>query len=561
MGSVIFYFLASLFIIEPIIKVWFPNQTFSIPYIYGIIGTILCGIQFYHKRLGKISLTDILIFILLIINISNILKYNHLPLIVLITIIYLLSKTLPDKPKITYILIGSGVLQAIIMIMQWSRLLPVDSIISITGSFNNSGSLGGYLAICFIACIGSHKYINRYLYLICNLILVGALIISDSRAAWLGVLFTLLYMGIKSIHVNQVKQILSFAILISVFAVFSLTIYKTDSAKGRLAIWKISTKMIIANPVVGNGLMSFRRDYMRYQADYLNEHPEAEEQMLLSNNGFAFNEFIRIFYEQGFIGLLIALIILAKFIRESNRQNSPYYLCFISFIVFSCFSYPFEVFLLVLLVAMLTGALSENNPLVITKKSLYLRRIILSIFCIFTIAITGWQWKKKVQIENALTYYLYRNDIDSFNYIQRHYNEIKYSTNFILRYARILYLKGEYHAAIPVIEQAIHLYPTTDKYCELGNIYQSIFLYKKAEKAYNEAIYLLPKRIYPHYCLFLLYKETGQKNKAIEKAYDIINISPKKVNQRYIEIKSDVENFIQIIINNINSKQYEEFDI
>lgn len=544
MGPIIYCFLSSLFIIEPIIKVWFPDQAFSIPYFYGSTGVLLYGLQFHHNRPWQFSLTDILLLALLLYNLTDILKYNYLPTVVSISAIYLLSKSLPDKYKIAYILIGSGILQTFIMFLQWSGISPTDSFFTITGSFDNPGPLGGYLAICFIACVGNHQYINRYLYIVCSLMLGGGLILSNSRAAWLSTLLALLYMGVKYLHFNKIRQIMTFTTLIGVFAALSLTIYKTDSAKGRLAIWRISAEMIKEHPVFGKGLTSFRSDYMEYQADCLNKHPEAEKNKLLSNNGFAFNEFLRILYEQGTVGLLILLTIISLLILRGIRQNSPFFPCLIVLAVFSFFSYPSEVLLLSISTVLVTGVLSDSKNIIVFGKDYSSQKVVTPILCAFIIVITSWQWTENTRLENALSSYLYRNDNKGVSYLSLHYSNIENNTDFLLRYARILYMKGEYASAIPTMEQAIRLYPTTDKYCELGDIYESLEQHEDAEQAYCHAIYLLPTRVYPHYCLFCLYKNIGQNKKAIDKAYDIINLPPQKQNQHYVEIISQVKQYI-----------------
>lgn len=544
MGLVIYCFLASLFIIEPIIKVWFPDQTFSIPYFYGCTGVLLYGLQFHHNRPWQFSLTDIVLLALLLYNLTDILKYNYLPIVVSVSAIYLLSKSLPDKYKIAHILTGSGILQTFIMFLQWSGILPTDSIFTITGSFDNPGPLGGYLAICFIACIGNYQYTNRYLYIVCSLMLGVGLILSDSRAAWLGTLLALLYMGVKFLHFNKIWQIVTFTTLIGVFAALSLTIYKTDSAKGRLAIWRISTEMIKEHPVFGKGLTSFRGDYMKYQADYLNKHPEAEENNLLSNSGFAFNEFLHILYEQGIVGLLLVSATLGLLILRGIRQNSPFFPYLIALTVFSFFSYPSEVLLLSILIAIVTGALSDSKYIIAFRKYSSMQKVVMPILCAFIIVTTGWRWIENIRLENALSSFLYRKDNKGLNYLSQYYSNIENNTDFLLRYARILYMKGEYTSAIPAMKQAILLYPTTDKYCELGDIYQSLEQHEDAEQAYCHAIHLLPTRVYPHFCLFCLYKNIGQNKKAIDKAYDIMNLPPQKKNQHYVEIISQVKQYI-----------------
>lgn len=535
METVIYYFLASLFIIEPIIKIWFHNQIFSICYLYGSIGLILYTYQLYKNKQFRLTWRDVLLGMSVLYNLPEILKFDYLPIVISFFAIYLLTKSSPNKHKFTYILTASGILQILLMYTQWKDIISWNNgAFPITGSFDNPGPLGGYLAICFIATLGNSRNMNKWLCIICTFTIGIGLIISDSRAAWLATLVALLYMALKPLHIGITKKLFVSISLITVFIVLSLSTYKTNSAKGRLLIWEISAEMIKKHPLCGSGLTSYRSDYMEYQADYIHKNPNFEKNKLLSNNGFAFNEFLHIIYEQGIIGILFIAAILTLLYLESIRQNTFSFLCLITLIVFSCFSYPTEVFLLFITSALIMGTISDNYP--INHNYLFSLRKIAMFICISTLIVISYQWRGRLKLEKALVSYLYRDDLKSLNYIQDHYTQIKNCSDFLFRYSRILYLKGEYHSAIPAVKQAIYLYPTTDKYCDLGDIYQHLNQNKKAEQAYKYAIHLMPYLVYPNYCLFLLYKETGQKEKALKEANHIINMPHKIENHQYKEI-------------------------
>nr|WP_289621522.1 tetratricopeptide repeat protein [Bacteroides congonensis] len=117
---------------------------------------------------------------------------------------------------------------------------------------------------------------------------------------------------------------------------------------------------------------------------------------------------------------------------------------------------------------------------------------------------------------------------------------MQYSSSFIFRYARVLFLKREYQLAIPIIKQAIDLYPTTDKYCDLATCYLETGKYKEAENAFSDAITMLPHHIVPRYQLYLLYQKTGEKEKAENMANSIIQIKPKNDNERIREIRNQL---------------------
>ena len=88
---------------------------------------------------------------------------------------------------------------------------------------------------------------------------------------------------------------------------------------------------------------------------------------------------------------------------------------------------------------------------------------------------------------------------------------------------------------------------------KLGNSYHSLAQYTQAEAAYMKASRMLPNRLYPHYCLFMLYKETDQKEKAYDQATQIQQLSPKKDNEYARELKSFIHGYLQ-------NKTHDSFD-
>ena len=69
--------------------------------------------------------------------------------------------------------------------------------------------------------------------------------------------------------------------------------------------------MVKDKPILGYGFDGFRKNYMNYQAAYLQEKQLPETiNNLADDNHHAFNEFLRIIIEQGIIGVIILFIFL-----------------------------------------------------------------------------------------------------------------------------------------------------------------------------------------------------------------------------------------------------------
>lgn len=539
---IIILFISSLFIIEPLTNEFLPTYIFRIPYIYNIIGAIICIYIYYKKQQLRITYIDGLLGILLIYNMKSILKFDLIPVTCLTIIIYIMAKTVSDKSKIGYILSFAGCLQVLCMYLQLFDYLPSHHVsFPMTGSFKNPGPLGGFLSICLVATITNYKNMNKWIGRFCIITLIIGVCFSDSRAAWISTLIAI-YIGMKHRQIKIIKQMIVIFFVITIFGILSLLLYKTDSAKGRIVIWKISVNMLCDKPIFGKGLCSFQQEYMKYQSHYILENPDSQEYQLLGNNNHAFNEFLEIAYEQGFVGLIIVFSIIALIFYQYWNKSSVLFSSLTAFIIFSCFSYPCSVFLLMILLPLLLGSLSERIPSISFITPIVLRNNIL-LFASILIGITSYYWIQRERIEKALTQYIYGDDYDSLNYIRQNYNTVKYSTDFIFRYAHILYLKNEYEIAIPIVKQAIQLYPTTDKYCHLAQMYQYTNEYKLAEETYLYAIKMLPHFISPHYNLLLLYKEIGRDRDAQMIALHILENFPSKDHKLHKELKLLTKDF------------------
>ncbi|WP_336528544.1 O-antigen ligase family protein [Bacteroides acidifaciens] len=534
-------FLFSIFLIEPITSIWYPDATFRIPYLYCLCGLLLIAFHLLHWQ-TKIyfSWIDILIFIPLVSNGNDIFKYHMEGQIGTFLIFYLLSKTATTENRIANLLTISGCFQVFLMLAQFFDCLPSNhSIFPITGSFKNPGPLGGYLAISLIASIANYTHMKKGWRELSVLILLAGIIYSDSRATWIATIFALSYMGMQYWKIHPAKQWSIALLLLLLTGIFSLTLYKTQSAKGRIEIWKICCTMIGEHPLTGFGFGGFQREYMNYQTHYIQQSPSSDNHRLLNNNRYAFNEFLHITVEQGIIGLFSFLSILILLYIKYTKQHSVSFPCLITYILFSCFSYPNDIFLLFLFFALLLGKLSADTFLVIQIEK-YPFTIIAFTIIISLTGIIGNKWVNRELIEKSFSRFFYRDDYKSLSYIQHRYSSIQYSSSFIFRYARVLFLKREYQSAIPIIKQAIGLYPTTDKYCDLATCYLETGKYKEAENAFSDAIAMLPHHIIPRYQLYLLYKKTGEKEKADHIANSIIRIKPKNDNEHIREIKNQL---------------------
>jgi hypothetical protein len=127
-----------------------------------------------------------------------------------------------------------------------------------------------------------------------------------SRAAWLAVIISLLYLlsaakgeatdlWYRLVGTDRRKWLLYTLITIFALAITSgLYLMKKGSADGRLLIWKVTIDAIKERPLLGQGIDKFKAFYMDGQAGYFKDYPDSPEAAVAGDNNYAFNEPLRI---------------------------------------------------------------------------------------------------------------------------------------------------------------------------------------------------------------------------------------------------------------------------
>ena len=383
--------------------------------------------------------------------------------------------------------------------------------------------------------------------------LLIACVLTDSRAALLGfiVAATMLLLIRYRIFNKRLRYAIYIGLPIAgILLIVGMYMYRPLSADGRLLIWKICIKHIIAEkPLLGHGIGGFHREYMPAQAEYFASGCATEtETLLAADNTFPFNEFVRIACEFGIIGVLLTIIVLSVIIYRGKEEFSTLrgaaITALVCGIVFACFSYPLDVPVLRFLYAILI--LCALPPLKLSED----RRRILC-FCIGIVAIVfiGGRTSSYIhfyRMDRALTKLLVSDDRENKVYVKETIVNFADNERILSKYAYILYEKGQYKEAIPILEQSISLFPTAEKILDLGDAYKEVKVYGKAIECYRTASYMLPAYVTPPYKLFCLYNELGINDKAVEYAKRIDSMKAKVENKWAMNIKKEAKGFLQL---------------
>jgi len=411
---------------------------------------------------------------------------------------------------------------------------------------------------------------------------------AQSRAAWIaglaGSFFVLAsHPSLLSIR-NTIKKksstirkplriLLLTVILLSITtAGFGLYIMKKGSADGRMLIWQVTGQLIKQSPVTGHGTGAFNALYMNEQADWFESGTATEAQAMVAGSPEApFNEPLKLWLEKGFIAILLAVgILYFLFVTNKPTNQQPTTLnasrfsglryaalnsalsasfkgALISLLVFGLFSYPFDIssFVLqsIILVAILAGT-SHQIVNIAGRKALLLTfpvafTIILGSVYYSPLRQRHYQsmrtWQKADQLYN---YRSYRPSVVAY---EEAFPEFQFNGLFLQMYGKALNMDEQHQKSNEILALAQKHYSSYVIENTLGDNHKKLCNYDKSEAAYTKSTHMVPSMMLPKYLLAKLYNESGQNQKAKQKAEEILNTPVKVESSATREIMNEMK--------------------
>lgn len=405
---------------------------------------------------------------------------------------------------------------------------------SITGPFYNPAPYGAltsfFISIMITIVTGNFQKCYRYISLIFICLSIPALILSNSRAAWMACLITTTII-IVSKHKSKIRNfsnltrsILNIAIF-STFIILVLSFYhlRPNSVKGRIFIWKIASKMIIDNPITGIGYNGIQANYMNYQYEYFRQERGTDTEKSLAGNVVSvYNEPIRIMIEYGLVGFILYVLIIYFVLFRTTTQSAVSLaakMVILAYIIFGIFSYPNRIFSLqVVLIIAIACLLNEQKRY---AKALYTSKfrqiiaknvfIVISLLLFMAVILFHYSYQhfqytlkdRPVQISNNL---------NNLNFI------IINDYLLLVNYCIIVKDIAEESLLLEQLNKAIQLSPSSILYRMKGDYLYQKEDYIEAEKAYWKAHYMVPSNLLMQIKLVRLYVRINKITKAKELA-------------------------------------------
>ena len=171
----------------------------------------------------------------------------------------------------------------------------------------------------------------------CLALIVGALVFSGSRVAWIGGLIAVVTImwKLRGREARRFQVIAASGIAlgllggVAVDAVLATSklgqrvqeIGRSDStARGRVYIWKVHISSLGELPLMGGGPESFQRTWPKYQEKYLRKNPK--EERFRSDLRHAHADPIEVFYDFGILGLLLGIWVIFRLFRGPPNKEA-----------------------------------------------------------------------------------------------------------------------------------------------------------------------------------------------------------------------------------------------
>lgn len=517
------------------------------------------NIQSAYTKSASISATDLLIIIWLVYcllrSIGDAYVVARVYPYLFIFVCYVSARLFHTRILFAGI-ISIGIWQSVFAITQnigW--IVSNNSLYSTTGSFNNPGLLGGFLAVSIICllCVGLHLSKK---YLIGFTLLLGiqgyALMLSDSRAAWLAVICGGLFLIWNQsasfrakISSSLLLRLSSYILLIVVLC--GLYFYKPHSANGRLLIWRVTTVMIVDKPIFGHGINGFNQKYMHYQAAYFAKHKDSPFLQYADNISYPYNEFLHIWVDQGVIGLILLFGLLTHTLCTPIVKNN-YKGALIAYLVFAQLSYPSRAPELLALFPILLASIHNQSQSVYTLKSIHWGIIVAALCCIGYVG-KEYVFRKQCRTQIQKLILSTESRIDDNTFINNNYQHFLEYPRIADIYAQYVFMNYDPQKALTILTDVGKVIPTSELYCDLGDLYSKIGDLGKARMHYTIASNMVPKRLTPKYKLFVLFKNKGDTLSAYQQGCEILSMQILIEGTRTLKMKAEIQQYMKQTIN------------
>lgn len=400
-----------------------------------------------------------------------------------------------------------------------------------TGTFDNPGPLGGFLAIGLCVSLTEillkkrRSWMSYLTVVLCVIILPS----TQSRAALLSIMAAAIVYALNMpktlawIKTHWLVAIICITVLLS-----SVLIFKRPSANGRLFAYKIELKTIKKNGFNGVGMGHFSNAYGITQREFFSktihirdgqlEYNESDRDRVFADNPkVGYNEYLQFGIVFGVGPLILFLSLVAMILYRLSRLHSPFFYGMVSMLVFAVFSYPFslwEYLVLFLVCAAIAGCKPNQSDSSMIASLLFALICLIPLLVFYKSTDTLRISYETEKLWNRQRPLFESGDYRSYEYCcSQLYPDLQCNCAFLYEYAYSLFENGKTDESEKVLNQSMALRGDPLSFILLGDIHKRQGLIAESEQDYFNSFLAIPDRLYPLYKLAVLYNDSNQEEK------------------------------------------------
>lgn len=444
-----------------------------------------------------------------------------------------------------------------------------NSLYALTGSFQNPGPYSAYLMIGIVVGLSTLKDMSNKLvvknipnalfmkeiperfhgnvktliktitklerrHIVAIMVIVMAMVIPAtwSRSAFLCIAVIVLWIS-RQYYWKYRYAVWGILILVSC----GLYFIKQGSADGRMIIWQSSIASWLESPWFGVGIGGFCNAFAEGMSILYERNVDLSSAGVTDN---AYNILVKILVEQGIIGAFISITFCVFVLITLYKNSKPLFYGMSSLILFSMFSYPFDLLPYKIIVVVIVAWSESANG----RRFCDLGRFkIILLSCL--LIILAWQTYKLVKesYEADEDYTMIRGFHEQA-FIKDYYELLPLegdNPEFLFDFAKVLREQKRYNDSNAILKKGIKCSADPMFYVLMGNNNRDMSHFNLAEESYNKAFNIMPNRIYPVYQLMMMYKDNGDIKNAKEIAKRVLLLKPKIESPATREMKDSAQ--------------------
>lgn len=433
-----------------------------------------------------------------------------------------------------------ALLQALLCIFQLLTGSSRHALFPFTGTFLNPGPCSA--ALFMGACLGLYRFFSpipsqnvrvRQLVfwltagtlVLCSLLLP----VGWSRAALVAGLCCLVAAGWRRMSL-RLRCSLVLCLLAAFLLLYAL---KRGSADGRVLFFAVSSSAVAQSPFFGSGIGTFFHAYGQ-QTAALHSHMPLALAAHADTLTYALSDGMRVAVEQGVAGLLIALMLVLNMLHRLRRRSSALWLVLFGLLVFSLFSYPFQLLpfqLMLVLLAAYTASPRRRSAVHHAAKprgrSLG-RAFVLTVFAVISAFLVVPSVRQRVLATRQIRMVMGSNGPRVIEQYRSLLPLMSHDAQFLFRCGQALASCGRYNESNQVLRQGTLVSNDSMFYVLIGHNYQHLQAFDQACQAYRQAHGQSPARHYPLLCLMHLYRQQGMREQAVRIAHCLLRLPVKQ---------------------------------